>query len=69
MRPPVTGHKLGVPPGAYPRRMDVRCPERNGVLELLTGDEMGSAPRRYVCESCCIWYERDASGLLVEVDE
>ena len=49
--------------------MDVPCPECGEPLELLDGDEMGSAPRRYVCESCCISYERDASGLLVEVDE
>ena len=48
--------------------MDVPCPECGEPLELLEGDEMASAPRRYVCESCCVWFECDASGLLTAVD-
>jgi PAS domain S-box-containing protein len=38
------------------------------IVELLDGDEMGSRRRRYRCVSCCLWYERDGSGLIYEVD-
>jgi len=48
--------------------MDVPCPECDEPLELLDGDEMGSAPRGYRCLDCELIFERDASGLLVEVD-
>jgi hypothetical protein len=46
--------------------VDVPCPSCDEPLELVDGDEMGSAPRRYRCVPCCLDYERDASGLVVE---
>ena len=48
--------------------MDKRC-ECGEILEPISGDEMGSAPRRFLCPVCEAVYEMDTSGLLVEVDD
>jgi hypothetical protein len=49
--------------------VEVLCESRGEPLELLQGDEMGSANRRYRCQWCGITYERDASGLVVEIGQ
>jgi hypothetical protein len=47
--------------------MDVQCPTCGEPLELLSVDEIRKR-HRYHCVPCCLWYERDASGLVSEVD-
>lgn len=46
------------------------CPECGGdLIDLEPESEMGSVPSRYDCPECELRFERDASGLLTEVDD
>ncbi len=38
-------------------------------ISQVDGDEMTGWERRYICRECQITFERDASGLFVEVDD
>ena len=69
--PTTDGHqpqRPEVPIGAMLVRVLRPCPECSEPLDLIEGYEMGGAPGRYRCRWCLLTFERDASGLMVEVD-
>ena len=49
--------------------MDVPCPNCDEALDPIDqAGEMGSGVRRFRCLWCELYFERDASGLVVEVE-
>jgi len=49
--------------------MDTRSPECDEILELLDGDEMESAPRRYLCRDGQMLFAASPAGGVVDVDD